>query len=85
MSLIKKDKLPLGVKLYVDFIIKSGGKFSIKEESIISSDMNNGIITDCHLVEDNIELKWFTTEDILYIFIDGVNICYCENEKLVFI
>jgi hypothetical protein len=85
MTNIPTIKLPIGVQQYGDFVIDMGGEFNLKEENIIKKVQEDDIIVECTYFENDTELNWFSNEGIMYIFVNGVNVCYFEHSLLHFI
>jgi hypothetical protein len=87
MSIIKRENLPMIVTEFITSQEELGGEVSLIEDKILDSKTENGIIIECIYEEDDIELRWFETEGIYYLFINGVNHCYLEdeNEGVIFI
>jgi len=85
MATIATKRLPIGVQQYGNFVIEMDGEFNLKEENIIKSEVFCDVITECTYFENDTELKWFSNEGVLYIFVNDVNVCYFEHSLLHFI
>ena len=85
MSIIKQEELPDLMIEFIKYQNANDGEIELHYEHIIDSIVVDGIISDCVYYEDEVELKWFPVEGIFYLFINDINICYYEENKLSFI
>jgi len=77
---IKNKKLPKGLKRYIKDQNKNGGNVKLSYKYLTNAVIEDGIIEAGQYFEDNTKLEWIEKDNILYIFVDDVNVCYYDNK-----
>jgi hypothetical protein len=80
VSLNMNFKLPINV---IEFI--KHNNIIIEEKYLNKTTYSNDILISATYTKDDLELRWFENEDICYLFVNGVNVNYLDENKVFYI